>query len=42
MGEREEKGEIDGGGEGDCGKVCFLSNAKETLMINLAHPNKPT
>ena len=36
MGEREEKGEIDGGGEGDYGKVCFLSNAKETLMVNLA------
>jgi len=30
------EGEIDGGGEGDKGKVCFLSKAKETLMVNLA------
>ena len=35
-GEREGEGEIDGGGEGDSGKVCFLSKAKETLMVNIA------
>jgi len=34
--ERKGEGEIDGGGEWDWGKVCFLSKAKETLMVNLS------
>jgi hypothetical protein len=33
--EREGDGEIDGGGDGDRGKICFLSKAKETLMVNM-------
>jgi len=33
--EKEGEGEINGGGEGDWGKTCFLSKAKETLMVNL-------
>jgi len=36
MGERKGEREINGGGEGDWGKVCFLFKAKETLMVNLA------
>jgi len=36
MGEREGEGEIDGGGEEDRGKICFVSKAKETLNVNLA------
>ena len=32
----EGEGEIDCGGEGDYGKVCFLSNLKKTFNVNLA------
>ena len=35
-GEKEGEGEIDGGGEGDWGKVCFLYKEKESLNVNLA------
>jgi len=35
MGERWREGEIDGGGDGDWGKICFLFKVKETLIVNM-------